>query len=113
MIRRPPISTRTDTLFPYTTRFRSQVYPRVAQLTQGRRLRLHINVGGYADYDPKSKIHEKYDEGVADKRLKKVWVNDKEEVRIIIDESNFEAFFLSEVTQQEIGSASCSERVCA
>src|SRR3546814_6276272 len=23
MIRRPPISTRTDTLFPYTTRFRS------------------------------------------------------------------------------------------
>src|SRR3546814_11912401 len=24
MIRRPPSSTRTDTLFPYTTRFRSQ-----------------------------------------------------------------------------------------
>src|SRR3546814_9656639 len=24
MIRRPPIATRTDTLFPYTTRFRSQ-----------------------------------------------------------------------------------------
>src|SRR3546814_6500360 len=24
MIRRPPTSTRTDTLFPYTTRFRSQ-----------------------------------------------------------------------------------------
>src|SRR3546814_3546923 len=26
MIRRPPRSTRTDTLFPYTTLFRSQVY---------------------------------------------------------------------------------------
>src|SRR3546814_7228047 len=26
MIRRPPISTRTDTLFPYTTLFRSDVY---------------------------------------------------------------------------------------
>src|SRR3546814_19075745 len=25
MLRRPPRSTRTDTLFPYTTRFRSQV----------------------------------------------------------------------------------------
>src|SRR3546814_14328264 len=25
MIRRPPRSTRTDTLFPYTTRFRSQI----------------------------------------------------------------------------------------
>src|SRR3546814_1261674 len=26
MIRRPPISTRTDTLFPYTTLFRSAIY---------------------------------------------------------------------------------------
>src|SRR3546814_17331732 len=26
MIRRPPRSTRTDTLFPYTTRFRSQYF---------------------------------------------------------------------------------------
>src|SRR3546814_11974512 len=30
MIRRPPISTRTDTLFPYTTLFRSVVAPVVA-----------------------------------------------------------------------------------
>src|SRR3546814_9113284 len=28
MIRRPPISTRTDTLFPYTTLFRSTLYRR-------------------------------------------------------------------------------------
>src|SRR3546814_4152330 len=28
MIRRPPISTRTDTLFPYTTLFRSPCLPR-------------------------------------------------------------------------------------
>src|SRR3546814_2058458 len=28
MIRRPPRSTRTDTLFPYTTLFRSQRHPR-------------------------------------------------------------------------------------
>src|SRR3546814_13343187 len=27
MIRRPPRSTRTDTLFPYTTLFRSRLYP--------------------------------------------------------------------------------------
>src|SRR3546814_4506191 len=27
MIRRPPISTRTDTLFPYTTLFRSYTHP--------------------------------------------------------------------------------------
>src|SRR3546814_10001192 len=29
MVRRPPISTRTDTLFPYTTRFRSQYRGRI------------------------------------------------------------------------------------
>src|SRR3546814_14796626 len=31
MIRRPPRSTRTDTLFPYTTLFRSGLHPRRAQ----------------------------------------------------------------------------------
>src|SRR3546814_10208505 len=31
MIRRPPISTRTDTLFPYTTLFRSEPEPNVDQ----------------------------------------------------------------------------------
>src|SRR3546814_15263155 len=30
MIRRPPRSTRTDTLFPYTTLFRSQPHPDIA-----------------------------------------------------------------------------------
>src|SRR3546814_6614987 len=39
MIRRPPISTRTDTLFPYTTLFRSiaALATRVAQLAQPAR----------------------------------------------------------------------------
>src|SRR3546814_10699288 len=33
MIRRPPRSTRTDTLFPYTTLFRSSLLHRTAQAT--------------------------------------------------------------------------------
>src|SRR3546814_6973566 len=37
MIRRPPRSTRTDTLFPYTTLFRSAL-PRPVRRKQGRRL---------------------------------------------------------------------------
>src|SRR3546814_2840492 len=44
MIRRPPRSTRTDTLFPYTTLFRSSVFdlvrrlaPRVCKLKQSPR----------------------------------------------------------------------------
>src|SRR3546814_11892948 len=39
MIRRPPRSTRTDTLLPYTTLFRSDVAQARAQL-QGAKLRL-------------------------------------------------------------------------
>src|SRR3546814_10030597 len=37
MIRRPPRSTRTDTLFPYTTLFRSAVAKVLDKLRKGRR----------------------------------------------------------------------------
>src|SRR3546814_10715048 len=36
MIRRPPRSTRTDTLFPYTTLFRSLLVQLVQELTAGQ-----------------------------------------------------------------------------
>src|SRR3546814_4201248 len=50
MIRRPPRSTRTDTLFPYTTLFRSCLPPRVDQRQQvGRRDR------GARDPDPEGR----------------------------------------------------------
>src|SRR3546814_15104414 len=52
MIRRPPISTRTDTLFPYPTLFRSAVVRTVRELagqaelaTTGRRLALDLTLG--------------------------------------------------------------------
>src|SRR3546814_2599221 len=35
MIRRPPRSTRTDTLFPYTTLFRSKVIARLVTIPEG------------------------------------------------------------------------------
>src|SRR3546814_6171135 len=38
MIRRPPRSTRTDTLFPYTTLFRSGVVPMLAKREHGKNL---------------------------------------------------------------------------
>src|SRR3546814_161532 len=41
MLRRPPRSTRTDTLFPYTTLFRSHVPPDRRILGTGRRLGLY------------------------------------------------------------------------
>src|SRR3546814_19442602 len=36
MLRRPPRSTRTDTLFPYTTLFRSDIVPAAFEGDQGR-----------------------------------------------------------------------------
>src|SRR3546814_14205486 len=47
MIRRPPRSTRTDTLFPYTTLFRS-VYN--LDLKNGKLTEVFKNTGGYADF---------------------------------------------------------------
>src|SRR3546814_20813717 len=40
MIRRPPRSTRTDTLFPYTTLFRSPPLRRLRQISQPQRKHL-------------------------------------------------------------------------
>src|SRR3546814_13103441 len=47
MIRRPPRSTRTDTLFPYTTLFRSGAHDDVAELL--RRLQPVLGVDGGVD----------------------------------------------------------------
>src|SRR3546814_9779996 len=41
MIRPPPRSTRTDTLFPYTTLFRSTAKARALQVGNGFRRRVH------------------------------------------------------------------------
>src|SRR3546814_5995028 len=50
MLRRPPRSTRTDTLFPYTTRFRSRLgfHPALAPLLpawRARELAIALGVG--------------------------------------------------------------------
>src|SRR3546814_11778528 len=43
MIRRPPRSTRTDTLFPYTTLFRSRDHFKKAIAPEGERLFIHTS----------------------------------------------------------------------
>src|SRR3546814_4764873 len=48
MIRRPPRSTRTDTLFPYTTLFRSDGWDRTATAWMGSPLQLDgADIGGH------------------------------------------------------------------
>src|SRR3546814_11640808 len=51
MIRRPPRSTRTDTLFPYTTLFRSRIAELAAREGQpGLMLRIAISGGGCSGF---------------------------------------------------------------
>src|SRR3546814_1734155 len=52
MIRRPPRSTRTDTLFPYTTLFRSGYRPRTQESPMLDPLSLRRPVGDGRDNDP-------------------------------------------------------------
>src|SRR3546814_274070 len=63
MIRRPPRSTRTDTLFPYTTLFRSalQLRHRVHELTDGLNLRLHVHGDDDVEFilDRSDEIHDR------------------------------------------------------
>src|SRR3546814_17624359 len=49
MIRRPPRSTRTDTLFPYTTLFRSEDRPRPVGVTIFARRTSGLLIGEIAD----------------------------------------------------------------
>src|SRR3546814_5661072 len=47
MIRRPPRSTRTDTLFPYTTLFRSRYEPGLHQAMKRATLTMGVGVGAF------------------------------------------------------------------
>src|SRR3546814_12569885 len=49
MIRRPPRSTLTDTLFPYTTLFRSVYEAIVAQVAELRRLKHKVVLASYSN----------------------------------------------------------------
>src|SRR3546814_13271853 len=56
MIRPPPRSTRTDTLFPYTTLFRSTAPPKPDQNSTGRH-RINGAAGPKWQYDAWSLVH--------------------------------------------------------
>src|SRR3546814_11569290 len=96
MIRRPPRSTRTDTLFPYTTLFRS------GQLDRARRVAADavavalqvIGVAGIVEIIDVIAIVEDVDH-----------IDTKPDLRFVGHEVQREVF-------REIGRASCRERVC-
>src|SRR3546814_14656823 len=105
MIRRPPRSTRTDTLFPYTTLFRSLAILGLAWLACVADV---MRYAGRVRRDPAKSI-------VADRRA------DNEAHFLIGREENEALAFtglhkivlaIFGITFVEIGRASCRERVC-
>src|SRR3546814_19221602 len=103
MIRRPPRSTRTDTLLPYTTLFRS-TNPSRASLTASVRALLTVagdelrkDGGNRANRVPRADRTEQPKGWASESRNPVCGVNSK-------------PFFF--VRRHEIGRASCRERVC-
>src|SRR3546814_18308045 len=105
MIRRPPRSTRTDTLFPYTTLFRSVFH---ARLLPGD---LALGVDLIADLVRAPRLDADELE-----REKAVVLQELGEARDTPDDIIFDhlqlAAFPAQALGRQIGRASCRERVC-
>src|SRR3546814_11832407 len=109
MIRRPPRSTRTDTLFPYTTLFRSNLTPQqfsVLVTLLERREIAQTRLGGLVAMDPATVL------GVVQRLAQRGLVA----VRTDPDDGRRRLVQLTpdghELAREEIGRASCRERVC-
>src|SRR3546814_15096442 len=100
MIRRPPRSTRTDTLFPYTTLFRSPVdavHPvadRPLQIEAARRVEQQAEAVAAAQHRQRGRRGTIDGEAIGDGRFRP------------------QPLRLSARDLDKIGSASCRERVC-
>src|SRR3546814_13642455 len=124
MIRRPPRSTRTDTLFPYTTLFRSSRAVDVELLARAIGVRARDepddrrgDVGGDGDAAEGHFGVEMVDVGVAGDRAREFFahVADGERGGDDVDADAVFQLLLGEGARQgfaEIGRASCRERVC-
>src|SRR3546814_15245332 len=115
MIRRPPRSTRTDTLFPYTTLFRSHVFVRQRQIVALRRADRGFGCGiarGNVD------ILEAGEATIERDRIGAGRAGAVENQRIIavateqIVGSVDHPADVDDIVAVEIGRASCRERVC-
>src|SRR3546814_11287456 len=130
MIRRPPRSTRTDTLFPYTTLFRSQATSSKYRLIVCAQILEHIPypsdvlrvVREAMDKESVLYIEVPYEEvmrTVIDNKEKKKrhWhehVNfySQSYMDALLDNCGFDILKRNKFVTEEIGRASCRERVC-
>src|SRR3546814_16978603 len=97
MIRRPPISTRTDTLFPYTTLFRSSRW--IGILRCEPILHRHNNRFGLVRHQPHRPVRSRD-------------AARHPSAAMAIDEDGKGAHGSSRLVDATIGRASCRARVC-
>src|SRR3546814_13161453 len=113
MLRRPPRSTRTDTLFPYTTLFRSvEILVDRGAILDLRHLIIGIIIIEGGGIERQRAVHE----AVLGADFKGVDIF-RLERRAIIDggklhEGKIAGQSLPEVDNEQTGRASCRERVC-
>src|SRR3546814_14917999 len=118
MIRRPPRSTRTDTLFPYTTLFRSGQ----RRLRSGRWLRAVADIGAIASGCAVLLAARRHPRDFARHHRTGIGPEMTDEQRMLADmagaifgaygEANATIADWPEIEASEIGRASCGGRVC-
>src|SRR3546814_11861353 len=103
MIRRPPRSTRTDTLFPYTTPFRSNTIPiRACKDKQGTPVSSEHDRSLDITERKRAEEHAELLRSELHHRVKNIFAL----IAALIDLTR------SEENSVKIGRASCRERVC-
>src|SRR3546814_19325272 len=100
MLRRPPISTRTDTLFPYTTLFRSNRHDEIFVESHGRLLR---HAGAFSGEQAVLGVIERIVSPLG-RRI--------DESSPMVDARLRDGSRVNAVIDPEIGRASCRARVC-
>src|SRR3546814_17499024 len=109
MIRRPPRSTRTDTLFPYTTLFRSLnevLQPHLLEQFQIGLQPVDVLLLGLQDVREEFARYVVADRLAVSDRLAQQWGRFHLELEVAFHD------LLHVFADQQIGRASCRERVC-
>src|SRR3546814_15319645 len=110
MSRRPPRSTRTDTLFPYTTLFRSAYKDFLIALNVTKGATNYPTMVKWSDLTGFGAVPASWDHTSPSNSAGENIIN---EMKVeIIDGLSLRDSFIIYAKNEEIGRASCRERVC-
>src|SRR3546814_19218487 len=115
MIRRPPRSTRTDTLFPYTTLFRSprtDLTPEFRDAVTTRAMQLRLE--SHTLRETVAIVNEEFGDSLAFETIRK-WIQDRIKPELEEPVDAYRQNLLEQIALQkrrQIGRESCRERGC-